>query len=80
MIRWPWKLIARRNGLPPLAFRLDDDPGEQRALPVAAGVPPELVEAAARLARRVAMRESTRAHVPLDEKTREALRSLGYVE
>jgi arylsulfatase len=80
VIRWPWKLIARRDGLPPLVFRLDEDPDELRALDPGADVPPDLVEAAARLGRRVAARDAVRADAPLDARTRAALRSLGYLE
>jgi len=80
VIRWPWKVIARRDGMPPLVFRLDEDPGELRALGPGSGIPADLLAAAERLESRVAAREAAQPNAPLDAKDRDALRALGYLE
>ena len=75
LLRWPWKVIAAREG-EAVAYRVDRDPGE--SVP-AGGAPSDLVsrETLQRWLAELALPASR--GVALSPEDREALRALGYV-
>lgn len=82
LLRWPWKVIADREGVQTW-FRADRDPMEREAL-LAGSVElePEALRAGAELGRitRAGSPEACGRVPSLDEDERSRLRSLGYAE
>jgi arylsulfatase A-like enzyme len=78
--RWPWKLIANRDGAR-VVYRLDRDGQERVALaPETPGVPPDLLAVAAEIERESAAMDAVAPRSELDPATVDGLRALGYAE
>lgn len=78
VIDWPWKLIRNPGGGPPVAYDLENDPGERRPLESLEAVPGAARVALHGLEEGAAPPAGTAAD--LDEETLRQLRSLGYVD
>jgi arylsulfatase A-like enzyme len=74
LLRWPWKVIASREG-EAVAYRLDRDPGERAP---AEGAPANLASREALAAWLAELVLPASGGVALTPEDREALRALGY--
>ena len=81
LLRWPHKLILDGVTHEGELFRIDDDPGEQRNLMIQQRALVELLSSALDRTIRAALAEESGADetAEIPDKTRERLRSLGYV-